>query len=63
MIPRGALVRYREWYGALSPNVGLKMPAEEVADGIKERERGALVVTAREYRHAAPRERERMVRT
>lgn len=36
-IPRGALVRYREWYGATSPNVGLKLTAEQVADGIKER--------------------------
>jgi hypothetical protein len=32
-------VRYREWYGAASPNVGLKMTAEAVADGIVERER------------------------
>lgn len=38
-IPRGALVRYREWYGASAPNVGLKLPAEDVADGIVERER------------------------
>lgn len=36
-IPRGALVRYREWYGSASPNVGLKLTAEAVADGIKER--------------------------
>ena len=28
IIPRGALLRYREWYGAASPNVGLKMTAE-----------------------------------
>ena len=38
MIPRGALVRYREWYGSREPNVGLKLTAEEVARGIKERE-------------------------
>lgn len=38
MLPRGALVRYREWYGAKSPNVGLKLTAEVVADGIAERE-------------------------
>jgi hypothetical protein len=37
-IPRGALVRYREWYGASGPNQGLKLTAEAVADGIKERE-------------------------
>lgn len=38
IIPRGALVRYREWYGAASPNVGLKLPAETVAEGIVSRE-------------------------
>ena len=37
-LPKGALVRYREWYGASAPNVGLKLPAEEVARGIVERE-------------------------
>lgn len=35
VLPRGALVRYREWYGASAPNVGLKLPAEDVADRIK----------------------------
>ena len=39
-LPRGALVRYREWYGAKEPNVGLKLSAEAVAEGIAERERG-----------------------
>ncbi len=39
VLPRGALIRYREWYGASSPNVGLKLPAEDVAQGIIERER------------------------
>jgi len=39
IIPRGALLRYREWYGAASPNVGLKMTAEAVAEGVVERER------------------------
>lgn len=39
-IPRGAIVRYREWYGASAPQKGLRMTAEEVADGIKEREEG-----------------------
>jgi hypothetical protein len=39
-IPRGALVKYREWYGMQpgQPNVGLKMTAARVADGILERE-------------------------
>jgi hypothetical protein len=39
ILPRGAMVRYREWYGASAPNVGLKLTAEAVADGIIERER------------------------
>jgi hypothetical protein len=38
VLPRGGLVRYREWYGAASPNVGLKLTAEQVAAGIIERE-------------------------
>ena len=38
-LPRGCMVRYREWYGAKSPNVGLKLTAEEVGRGIAERER------------------------
>jgi hypothetical protein len=42
LIPRGALIRYREWYGARSPNVGLKLTAEEVARGIVEREQPDL---------------------
>jgi hypothetical protein len=40
--PRGALVRYREWYGQKDgePNVGLRMPANEVGEGIVSRETG-----------------------
>lgn len=38
VLPRGGLVKYREWYGASSPNVGLKLTAEDVARGISERE-------------------------
>lgn len=45
IIPRGALVMYREWYGCQVANngmpvynVGLKMDAEDVADGILARE-------------------------
>ena len=41
ILPRGALIRYREWYGASEPNVGLKLFAEQVADGILDRERKA----------------------
>lgn len=37
-IPRGALVRYREWYGASGPQKGIRLTAEEVAAGILERE-------------------------
>lgn len=40
LVPRGALVRYREWYGASAPNTGLKLTAESVAEGIREREDG-----------------------
>jgi len=40
ILPRGAIVRYREWYGASKPNVGLKLTAEEVAKGIVTRELG-----------------------
>jgi hypothetical protein len=39
LLPRGALVRYREWYIASKPGVGLKLTAAEVSDGIKDRER------------------------
>lgn len=37
-LPRGCLVKYREWYGASAPNVGVKMTAPEVAAGIVARE-------------------------
>jgi hypothetical protein len=39
-LPRGCMVRYREWYGMQpgKPNVGLKMPAEKVGAGLWERE-------------------------
>lgn len=43
VIPRGALVRYREWYGASGPNVGLKLTAAEVARGIKAKEAGDTI--------------------
>jgi hypothetical protein len=39
ILPRGALIRYKEWYGSNGqPNVGLKYTAEQVADGILERD-------------------------
>lgn len=40
--PRGALIKYQEWYGARGPNVGVKMLATAVADGIWEREKDLL---------------------
>ena len=44
LIPRGALIRYREWYGAAKgpgarANQGLRLDAEAIAAGILERER------------------------
>jgi hypothetical protein len=42
VLPRGALVRYREWYGSDDPansGKGLKLDAERVAFGIVEREK------------------------
>jgi len=37
-LPRGCLVRYREWYGAKKPDVGLKLKNEAIGAGIVERE-------------------------
>jgi hypothetical protein len=39
-LPRGCLVRYREWYGCQpgKPNTGLKLHAEKVGEGIWTRE-------------------------
>lgn len=45
-IPRGALVRYREWYGAASPNKGLKLTTEEVAAGIRSRDESDKITYA-----------------
>ena len=40
-LPRGGLIKYREWYGSDgTPNVGLKLTAEQVAAGICERDHG-----------------------
>ena len=44
ILPRGALIRYREWYGCTGrPGEGLRLEAEAVAAGIKERERGEKI--------------------
>lgn len=39
-LPRGAILRYREWYGCREgkPNTGLKLTAEQVGAGLWERE-------------------------
>lgn len=43
-LPHKALVKYREWYGTTGqPNVGLKMDANLVAEGIKNREDGEII--------------------
>jgi hypothetical protein len=43
-LPRGALVRYREWYGWNGqPNEGCRLTAEEVGRGIAEREQGETI--------------------
>jgi len=42
-LPEGAVVKYREWYGAQGVNVGLKMIATDVAAGILEREKGERI--------------------
>ena len=42
ILPRGALVRYREWYGCTEePNRGLKLDSWQVAEGIWHRSRTA----------------------
>ena len=38
ILPRGAIVRYREWYGCSAPNVGLKLTVDEVGKGIAQRD-------------------------
>lgn len=37
-IPKGALIKYKEWYGCVpgKPDTGLKLTAEAIAEGIKE---------------------------
>jgi hypothetical protein len=46
-VPRGALVRYREWYGSTGkPNEGLKLTAETVAQGILHRDNGDKIAYA-----------------
>lgn len=42
-LPAGALYKYREWYGSVGPNKGLKMTADLVAQGIVEREKSEII--------------------
>lgn len=48
--PAGAMIRYREWYGASGPNVGLKLTNTKVAEGIVTIEHGEPI----NYRVADP---------
>ena len=55
--PTGAMILYRQWYGAPKtesgdtvPNTGLRLQTEVIARGIKEREKGEVVT----YRVADP---------
>ena len=45
LIPRGAIIRYREWYGCIAgkPDTGIRINAEDVADGILARETGEKI--------------------
>lgn len=43
LFPKGALIKYKEWYGSQGPNKGLKMGADLVAQGIVEREKGERI--------------------
>jgi hypothetical protein len=49
-LPAGAMVRYREWYGAKGPNAGLGMATGDIANGIAKREAGEKI----DYRVADP---------
>ena len=51
LLQRGCMVRYREWYGIKQNehgqyeyNVGLKLTAEKVSDGLKERENDTKLI-------------------
>ncbi len=47
VIPRGAMVRYREWYGCNGrPNEGLRLESEAIAAGILSREAGETIADA-----------------
>jgi hypothetical protein len=65
--PKGSMIVYREWYGAKSPNVGLKLTADEVALGVLLRDQGevindAVIDPAAWSQHGGPSIAERMAR-
>lgn len=39
-LPRGGLVRFAEWYGATAPDTGMRLQADQIADGILYLEKG-----------------------
>lgn len=45
VLPRGGLVRYREWYGCVAgqPNTGIRLEADKIAEGIVRKEAGEVV--------------------
>ena len=43
LLPRFAIVKFQEWYGAKGPNMGLKLTADLVAEGITIREKGRRI--------------------
>ncbi|HEY5107819.1 MAG TPA: terminase family protein [Caulobacteraceae bacterium] len=43
VIPRGAMVRYREWYGVGRRGEGLRLDTEAIAEGILELEAGEII--------------------
>lgn len=46
-LPRGGLVLYREWYGSTGePNVGARLQAEQIAEGVKARDAGEKITLA-----------------
>ena len=43
LMPKGSMIKYREWYGSQGPNKGLKMTADVVAQGVVLREKGERI--------------------
>ena len=45
IIPRGAMVKYREWYGADDQHQGIHLPNIDIGAGIKERSGNEKIIT------------------